>query len=107
MNGGDYSIDGDDVAGFIGVLLRNRLDQELRNQMGAAARDRVERYFTWERHVRILERSVRNALGEAVELKEPISLPAFGRNGSTPMVAHQPVGVAEMAEMETAPLPRG
>lgn len=31
---GDYSIDGDDVAGFIGVLLRNRLDQELRNQMG-------------------------------------------------------------------------
>jgi len=32
---GDYSIDGDDVAGFIGVLLRNRLDQELRNQMGA------------------------------------------------------------------------
>lgn len=33
---GDLSIDGDDVAGFIGVLLRNRLDRELRQRLGLA-----------------------------------------------------------------------
>ena len=33
---GDFSIDGDDVAGFIGVLLRNHLDEELRRRLGLA-----------------------------------------------------------------------
>ncbi|MEK6301929.1 MAG: class I SAM-dependent methyltransferase [Acidobacteriota bacterium] len=31
---GDFSIDGDDVAGFIGVLLRHHLDDELRLRLG-------------------------------------------------------------------------
>lgn len=31
---GDFSIDGDDVAAFAGVLLRNRLDSELRQRLG-------------------------------------------------------------------------
>lgn len=31
---GDYSIDGDDVAGFTGVLLRNHLDTRLREHLG-------------------------------------------------------------------------
>ena len=31
---GDFSIDGDDVAAFVGVLLRNRLDSELRQRLG-------------------------------------------------------------------------
>jgi hypothetical protein len=55
----------------------------------------------------MLERCVRNAVGEPAELKVPLPIPVFGRNGSTPMVAHQQVTVTEMAEMETAPLPRG
>jgi cyclopropane-fatty-acyl-phospholipid synthase len=33
---GDFSIDGDDVAGFIGVMLRNNLDEELRRHLGMA-----------------------------------------------------------------------
>ena len=31
---GDFRIDGDDVAGFIGVLLRNHLDEEVRKHLG-------------------------------------------------------------------------
>jgi cyclopropane-fatty-acyl-phospholipid synthase len=31
---GDYSIDGDDVAGFVGVMLRNHLDERLRERLG-------------------------------------------------------------------------
>ena len=31
---GDFSIDGDDVAGFIGVLLRNHVDERIREQLG-------------------------------------------------------------------------
>lgn len=33
---GDFTIDGDDVAGFVGVLLRNRFDSELRQRLGLA-----------------------------------------------------------------------
>jgi cyclopropane-fatty-acyl-phospholipid synthase len=33
---GDFSIDGDDVAGFIGVLLRDHFDEELRRHLGFA-----------------------------------------------------------------------
>ena len=33
---GDYSIDGDDVAGFIGVMLRNHLDERVRKHLGLA-----------------------------------------------------------------------
>jgi hypothetical protein len=95
------------VGAYAGAIASLLQDPQLRNQMGAAARDRVERYFTWDRHVQMLERCVRNAVGEPAELKVPLPIPVFGRNGSTPMVAHQQVTVTEMAEMETAPLPRG
>ena len=33
---GDFSIDGDDVAGFIGVMLRNHVDERIREQLGVA-----------------------------------------------------------------------
>lgn len=33
---GDFTIDGDDVAGFVGVLLRNRFDSELQRRLGPA-----------------------------------------------------------------------
>jgi cyclopropane-fatty-acyl-phospholipid synthase len=33
---GDFSIDNDDVAGFVGVLLRNHLDERLRKHLGLA-----------------------------------------------------------------------
>jgi cyclopropane-fatty-acyl-phospholipid synthase len=33
---GDFSIDNDDVAGFVGVLLRNHLDERLRQHLGLA-----------------------------------------------------------------------
>ena len=33
---GDFTIDGDDVAGFAGVLLRNHLDERLRKHLGVA-----------------------------------------------------------------------
>ena len=33
---GDFTIDGDDVAGFVGVLLRNHLDTRLRQHLGVA-----------------------------------------------------------------------
>ena len=91
-------------AGAIAWLLQ---DRELRSRMGQAGRERAERYFSWDRHVQILERAVRNAIGEPAEERVPVSVPAFGRNGSTPLVARQPVSVAELADMETAPLRRG
>ena len=82
-------------------------DPELRSRMGQAGRERAERYFSWDRHIQTLDRSVRSAVGESAELTAPVPVPVFGRNGSTPVVAHQPVAVAELAEMETAPLRRG
>ena len=95
------------VGGYAGAIASLLQDQQQRSRMGAAARDRVERYFTWERHVQILDRSIRDALGESVERTVAVPASAFGSNGSTPLLAHQPISVAEMAEMETAPLPRG
>ena len=61
------------------------MDPKLRSRMGIAARDRVERFFSWDRHVRILERAVRSAIGEQVEVKIPVELPAAARAGSGPL----------------------
>ncbi len=81
-------------------------DPQLRSRMGAAARERVERYFTWERHVRILERAVLRAVGEDVEVKVQMPVPTFSRNGSRPLAGPQPIPAPELAEFETGPLMR-
>jgi glycosyltransferase involved in cell wall biosynthesis len=47
----------------------------LRAQMGRAARERVEKLFSWERHVSILEGAIRQALGEPVEVAGRMETP--------------------------------
>ena len=79
-------------------------DPKLRSRMGAAARARVERYFTWDRHTRLLDRAVRVAVGERVELKIPVEVPARRVNGAGPLVMPQDVRTPELAEVETGPL---
>ena len=69
--------------------------------MGAAARNRVERYFTWDRHARLLDRAVRSAVGEAIELKDPIEVPVDRANTVGPL--HLPQA-PELAKVETGPL---
>ncbi|MFQ5922273.1 MAG: glycosyltransferase family 4 protein [Anaerolineales bacterium] len=81
-------------------------DPKLRSRMGAAARDRVERYFTWDRHARLLDRAVRSAVGEAVELKIPVEVPVRPTNGAGPLVMPQRKAAAKLAEVETGPLAR-
>ena len=79
-------------------------DPKLRSRMGAAARHRVERYFTWDRHARLLDRAVRSAFGEAVELTVPVEVPLRASNGAGPLVMPQGVRNPELAEVETGPL---
>jgi hypothetical protein len=90
-------------AGAIAWLLQ---DPELRSRMGRAGRERVERYFSWDRHIRILERAIRSAAGEMVEVGVPGTALATSRNGSRPLPAVQPVAAAELAEVDTQPLVR-
>ena len=61
-------------------------DPQLRSRMGSAARDRVERYFTWDRHARLMDRAVRSAVGEAVEVKVPVEVLVRRANGAGPLV---------------------
>ena len=91
-------------AGAVSWLLQ---DPKLRSRMGAAARDRVEQYFSWERHVRILEGAVRWAVGEQVELKVPVEVPVRRANGAGPLVMPQRETAPELAEIETGPLVGG
>ena len=82
-------------------------DPKLRSRMGAAARDRVERYFTWDRHARLLDRAVRSAVGESIEVKVPVDLPVQRANGAGPMVMPQKESAPKLAEIETGPLVGG
>ena len=82
-------------------------DPKLRSRMGLAARDRVERYFTWDRHSRLMERAVRVAVGEKVDLKIPVEVPAVGANGAGPLVMPHEAPAAELAEVDTGPLVGG
>jgi glycosyltransferase involved in cell wall biosynthesis len=82
-------------------------DPKLRSRMGAAARDRVERYFTWDRHARMLDRAVRSAVGEAVEVKVPVEVPVRRANGAGPLLMPQRENAPELAEIETGPLVGG
>ncbi|MFQ5921690.1 MAG: glycosyltransferase family 4 protein [Anaerolineales bacterium] len=79
-------------------------DPKLRSRMGVAARDRVERYFTWDRHTRLLERAVRSAVGEAVDIKVPVEVPVRPTNGAGPLVMPRREAAAKLAEVETGPL---
>lgn len=79
-------------------------DRALRNRMGKAARDRVDRYFSWDRHVRTLDRAARRAIGEQIEVRVPLSVPLARHGGAGPL--RLPAS-AEVAELETGPLVRG
>jgi len=81
-------------------------DPVLRSRMGQAGRERAERYFSWDRHVRTLERAVRAAVGESIEARIPVTAPVLSGNGARPVPAPQPVSAAELAEVETGPLLR-
>ncbi len=64
------------VESYAEGILRLLLDQNLRVKMGRAARDRVETLFSWDRHVRIMEGAIRQAVGEVVEVVEiPVRRP--------------------------------
>jgi glycosyltransferase involved in cell wall biosynthesis len=54
------------VESYAEGILRLLSNPRLRAQMGKAARERVEKFFSWERHVSILEGAVRQAVGESV-----------------------------------------
>jgi glycosyltransferase involved in cell wall biosynthesis len=64
------------VESYAKGILRVLSDPRLRARMGRAARDRVEALFSWGRHVRILEGAVWQAVGEAVEAKGMVEIPA-------------------------------
>jgi len=98
------------------------LDPALRARMGAAAHDRVLRYFSWDRHVRILEKAARRAAGEPVEVKVPLELPVqipVVAGGSGPLGRGSrsragsdygemtPIAASEMVELGTGPLAGG
>ena len=90
------------VNSYADAMARLLQDPVLRSRMGAAGRARVERYFTWDRHVRILERAVRAALGEPVEVKLPADAPVVAqalRTGPL-MLAARPLPAAELVEVE-------
>ncbi len=91
----------DAYAGAVAWLLQ---DPQLRSRMGAAGRERVERYFSWNRHVRILERAVLRAVGEQVGAKFPLGLPAIGTPVPGRMAFGRAVQAFELAEFETGPL---
>ena len=95
------------VEAYADAVSRLLQDPKLRSRMGAAARDRVERYFTWDRHSRLLDRAVRVAVGETVELKEPFEVPVRRANGAGPLVMPQEARAPELAEVETGPLVGG
>jgi glycosyltransferase involved in cell wall biosynthesis len=98
------------------------LDPALRARMGEAAHDRVVRYFSWDRHVRILEKAARRAAGEPVEVKVPLELPVqipvvargsgpLGRGSrsraGTDFGEMTPISNSEMVELGTGPLAGG
>ena len=63
------------VESYAEGILRVLSDPRRRVKMGRAARDRVEALFSWDRHVRILEGAVWQAVGEAVEAKGMVEIP--------------------------------
>ena len=64
------------VESYAEGILRLLLDQSLRVKMGRAARDRVETLFSWDRHVRIMEGAIWQAVGEPVGVVEiPVRSP--------------------------------
>jgi glycosyltransferase involved in cell wall biosynthesis len=63
------------VESYAEGILRVLSDPRLRVKMGKAARERVEALFSWDRHVRILEGAVWQAVGEAVEAKDMVEIP--------------------------------
>jgi len=63
------------VESYAEAIIRLLSDQKLRAKMGEAARQRVEKYFSWDRHVRILEGAVWQAVGEPVEAVEVLEIP--------------------------------
>ncbi|MCH8831326.1 MAG: glycosyltransferase family 4 protein [Chloroflexi bacterium] len=82
-------------------------DHQLRSHMGARGRERVERYFTWGRHFRLLDRAVRNAVGEQVEVRIPVEIPIGDAMGAGPLKMPSGMASPELAELETGELSRG
>jgi len=81
-------------------------DPDLRNRMGAASRDRAERYFSWNRHVRILNRALRRASGELIEAKVSVDFPNSQLARVAPLRVVQAGPPKGIAEVETGPLVR-
>lgn len=63
------------VESYAEGILRLLTNPRLRAQMGKAARERVEKFFSWERHVSILERAIREAIGDPVEVSGRMEIP--------------------------------
>ncbi|MEW6567770.1 MAG: glycosyltransferase family 4 protein [Chloroflexota bacterium] len=59
------------VESYAKAITRLLVNPELRSRMGVAARERVEAYFTWERHTQILEGALWQALGVEIPEAEP------------------------------------
>jgi glycosyltransferase involved in cell wall biosynthesis len=58
------------VASYAQAITRLLLSPWLRARMGVAARARAEDCFSWNRHVRVLEDAVREAVGIPVQVRE-------------------------------------
>ncbi|MCJ7709167.1 MAG: glycosyltransferase, partial [Anaerolineales bacterium] len=71
------------IDSYAQAMTRLLLDPERRARMGKAARERVEASFTWDRHARILENAIRQAVGDPVG--------AEGRPAWTPAAVRPPL----------------
>jgi glycosyltransferase involved in cell wall biosynthesis len=63
------------VKSYAEGILRLLTNPRLRARMGKAARERVEKLFSWERHVSILEGAIWQALGEPLEVSGRMEVP--------------------------------
>lgn len=71
------------IDSYAQAITRLLLDPERRARMGKAARGRVEALFTWDRHARILENAIWQAVGDPVG--------AEGRPAWTPAAVRPPL----------------
>jgi hypothetical protein len=92
------------VGAYAGAIASLLQDPQLRNQMGAAARDRVERYFTWDRHVRILDRAARNAVGEAIDTNAIREVPLGDVVGTLRPAGEGSSRVLSLVHADTGPI---
>jgi glycosyltransferase involved in cell wall biosynthesis len=65
------------IGSYAEAIVRMLMDPMLRAQMGHAARERTEMLFSWDRHVRILEGAIWEAVGEPERAAEELAVRSY------------------------------